>query len=66
MDQGPGGDAGPHVAAAVGAVGGLGGRRVQQRPGLRPGPDELGVVGAYSSGRNITSKWARWVTAKPT
>src|SRR5687768_3786463 len=33
MDQRPGSDAGPHVAAAaVGTVGGLAGRRVQQRP----------------------------------
>ena len=31
-----------------------------------PGAPELGVVAADSSGRYITSKWARWVTAKRT
>src|SRR5215217_7234351 len=50
MDQGPGGDAGPQVAAVVGAVVGLGGRRVQQRPGCVAGPDELGVVGVVQLG----------------
>src|SRR5512132_741313 len=50
MDQGPGGDTGPHVAAVVGAVVGLGGRRVQQRPGCVAGPDELGVVGVVQLG----------------
>jgi putative polyketide hydroxylase len=39
MDQGPGGEAGPHIIAAVGAVGELGGWWVEQRPGLLPGPD---------------------------
>src|SRR5215218_3538525 len=46
VDQGPGGDASPQVVAAVGAVGSLGGRRVQQRPGRVPGPDELWVLGS--------------------
>src|SRR5512133_2208763 len=48
MDQGPGGDTGPQVA--VGAVGGLGRRRVQQPPGLLLGLDQLGVVGAVQLG----------------
>src|SRR5215207_3214484 len=50
MDQGPGSDAGPHLAAGVGAGGGLGGWRVQQRPGLFPGLDELRVVGVVQLG----------------
>src|SRR5215208_6734098 len=50
MDQGPGRDTGPYVAAGVGAGGGLGGWRVQQRPGLFPGLDELGVVGSVQLG----------------
>src|SRR5215218_9738748 len=50
MDEGPGGDAGPHIVAAVGAVGELGGWWVEQRPGLLPGPDQLGVVGVVQLG----------------
>src|SRR5215217_3614789 len=50
MDQRPGRHGGPHVVAAVGAVGGLGGRWVEQRPGLLPGLDQPGIVGAVQLG----------------